>query len=1034
MARGRGRGARRAWAGLAVAVAVGAAAAGAASADRGLAAVRGDRSGLSDDERPEPRSTNDFSGVVAEIPANLREVLSDDERAGQREGTDLREGLAESWNAIADRESITARPLREESVLPGQELQRLVEGLADLESRQTGSPSDRESITVRPVTPGVKRETTTKEDKREFSTTTEDEREFSTTTEDEREPPSDAETFAYLEAGHNLFVELRETREGASAGGYLFSPAQEAESWLCKAYGSHDGQNHEDVAVEVVCMDPETKKELAAPGFKKSGPPSGWTEEELLAPENELACTSTGGQFVTRSCGLTYLKGDGFNFEDFTSKFDRTTQGFIIDTAGEICCGGQNMGKKIVESDLCALYSGRAAVAADEVDRSRKLYGNKCRKDDEDITKTLEGFWGGHGAYSREVVLSSTNQEICKAAGGSIELETCGSFIAYYTKSPDTKSPEEMKFALDEVAPVCCPPRSDDYPMFTLEQEKESYLCKTWGYHDNMKHSQNIMDVKCKGAFGEELECSNIDGMKCSAAEGFSQEELASPANMEACETAVGGFENTPGSRFTTNTCEMAYMDNKLFSFEKYLSIATGDNKDTMRGYLNYIAPTCCGQKPMAQSRMCEKYSRGFDDEVDRSEKVLSIECQKRKNGDDFDGIDAPGFTEFNAFAGGDNEAIDWGQVLSTENNDACLAAGGDRVEVLTCEKAERNLSMYLTTTDTLPENVEMYLELTRSLCCPQSPEAKEERKKEGIHTEKDSFVCSNYGFHDGRSHAATVFSVSCKVGDDEIECDDIPGFACDATTYSEAELLSEENKAICEAHTDGATFEHLTCGIIFSPFYEAAVKSNLEDNPESLAATVGYLGAMCCGQKPMGDTKLCQGGKGGLSDEEMMTKDIPNRIVSAQCEKKGENDDDKTIFNVPGSVGFASSELDFEAARGVSQKEVTSKENQQKCFEAGGDHVTVTTCAKAADYFVLLPPGSIPAIYYDPVLKLCCPANGRETVPPGGGNFKAGCNVAEAVMKAAKDSSVMGAPALRGPGLKDLGWNLDTCRAPHAQ
>ena len=94
---------------------------------------------------------------------------------------------------------------------------------------------------------------------------------------------------------------------------------------------------------------------------------------------------------------------------------------------------------------------------------------------------------------------------------------------------------------------------------------------------------------------------------------------------------------------------------------------------------------------------------------------------------------------------------------------------------------------------------------------------------------------------------------------------------------------------------------------------------------------------------------------------------------------------------------------------------------------------MSVTTCAKAADYFNLLPPGSIPAIYYDPLVKLCCPANGREAVPTSGGNFKsAGCSVAEAVMKAAKDSRVMGAPALRGPGVKELGWNLDSCRASH--
>ena len=960
--RGRGRGARRAWAGVAVAVAVGAAAAGAASADRGLAAIRSDRSGLSDDER---------AGLGLD----------------EREVTDSRGDLPETREGASDREF-----------------------------------------------------STTTVDEREFSTTTEDEREFSTTTEDEREPPSDAETYVYISTGDDLFKELRETREGASAGGYLFSPAQEAESWICQAYGSHDGQNHEDKAVEVVCLDPETMEDLAAPGFKKSGAPSGWTEEELLAPANELACASAGGAFVTHSCGLTYLAEDGFSFEDFTNKFDRRTQGVIIDITGEICCGGQNVGKKIAESDLCAVYSGRAAVAADEVDRSRKLYGNKCMKGEEDITKTLEGFWGGNGEYSREVVLSSTNQEICKAAGGTIELETCGSFNSYYQNAGYIDH-EAMKFALDEVAPLCCPPRSDDDPMFTLEQEKESYLCKTWGYHDNVKRSQNIMDVKCKGAFGEELECSDIDGMKCSAAEGFSQEELASPANKEVCDAAVGGFENTPGSKFTTNTCEMAYMDNKFFSFEKYLRTATGDNEDTMHGYLNYIAPTCCGKKPLAQSQMCGRYSRGFDDEVDRSEKVLNVECQKRKEGDDddFEDIDVPGFKAFSVYSGSDSEATDWGEVLSTENNDVCLAGGGDRVEVLTCEKAERHLSMYMSA-DSMPENVKMYLEMTQSHCCPQSPEAEEERKKDGVQTEKDSFVCSNYGFHDGRGHAATVFSVSCKVGDEEIDCEDIPGFACDATIYSEAELLSEENKAICEAHTDGATFEHLTCGVIFSPFWEASVKSSLEDNPDGLAATVGYLGSMCCGQKPMSDTKLCQGGKGGLSDEEMMTKDISNRLVSATCEKKGEtDDDDKTIFNVPGSVGFASSDLDFEAARGVSKKEVTSKENQQKCFEAGGDHVKVTTCAKAADYYNLLPPGSIPAIYYDPILKLCCPANGREAVgpPTSGGNFMspemgATCQVAKAVMKAAKDSRVMGAPALRGPGVKELGWNLDSCRASH--
>merc|ERR1711959_215913 len=212
--------------------------------------------------------------------------------------------------------------------------------------------------------------------------------------------------------------------------------------------------------------------------------------------------------------------------------------------------------------------------------------------------------------------------------------------------------------------------------MFTLEQEKESYMCKTYGYHDGVKRSQNIIDVQCKGAGGEDLECSNIPGMKCSAVEGFSQEELASPANKEACEAHIGGFENTPGSKFTTSICELAYMDIDFFSLKKYLESALeGENaKDSTRAYLMMMAPTCCGRKPVTQSAMCEKYSGGFDDGVDRSEKLLTVECQKL-NGTEYENFEnAPGFTAFSAFAGGREPDRD--QLLSTENRDACIAAG----------------------------------------------------------------------------------------------------------------------------------------------------------------------------------------------------------------------------------------------------------------------------------------------------------------------------------------------------------------------
>ena len=85
--------------------------------------------------------------------------------------------------------------------------------------------------------------------------------------------------------------------------------------------------------------------------------------------------------------------------------------------------------------------------------------------------------------------------------------------------------------------------------------------------------------------------------------------------------------------------------------------------------------------------------------------------------------------------------------------------------------------------------------------------------------------------------------------------------------------------------------------------------------------------------------------------------------------------------------------------------------------------------------------PGSLPEIYTKPLIERCCPASGPSGDTPHGDwdwgspgspgspskpNPK--CVVAQATMKAAEDSRVMGAPMVDGPGLSGLAWNLDVC------
>tara|TARA_B100000579_G_C22602477_1_gene743356 strand:- start:40 stop:837 length:798 start_codon:yes stop_codon:yes gene_type:complete len=207
--------------------------------------------------------------------------------------------------------------------------------------------------------------------------------------------------------------------------GPLVSVKDQATSWLCKAYGYHDGANHEDTFVAPRCLEPDGQDldAGAIPGFRFDS--SIWTPEEMNTAENKAACELYGGEYDTAGliCAAAYLDEEDFNFEKFakawTGGAEEQLQG-LLGVVAPTCCGA----KPLDDWRACQIWSGGAE--ADGVDRSRNIVSLECkvpegsegegedprrRLQEIDVTlnATLMGFETNVTVFSREELLSRAN-------------------------------------------------------------------------------------------------------------------------------------------------------------------------------------------------------------------------------------------------------------------------------------------------------------------------------------------------------------------------------------------------------------------------------------------------------------------------------------------------------------------------------------------------------------------------------------------------------------------------------------------------
>jgi len=529
-------------------------------------------------------------------------------------------------------------------------------------------------------------------------------------------------------------------------------------------------------------------------------------------------------------------------------------------------------------------------------------------------------------------------------------------------------------------------------PLFSVEKQTNSWLCKAHGFHDGTNRENTFVAPRCLKD-GQDMDVFNMPGFRFDSSI-YTPEELKeagenTDANKEACER-LGGEYHTLGS-----ICAAAYLDEEEFSFEKFVNFAAGDSKEQARRIVNAFAPACCGSKPLEKWPVCEVWSGAEGDGVDRSRNVVSLECLIGPEGDT---TDIKGnLTDFQS----DPRVVSREELLDPRNLGVCQSRGdGARVAISTCGNA-------MSQTEGVPEAylagaMPHIVSAVGDLCCPGEKQSEEkaaailEEMREGQSGPKheaESWLCQKYGYHDGKDRSSPdaespVISVKCRdsrLEDPEpVDCEKVKGMVCNTGVFGADRLGGVANKQACAQHFDGAgVLELETCSKMgVYNWYEDMFS---QQGDEAKAYVLGVYGPQCCGYKPK-DSDLSK-----MCDASPMTgppdgEDRSMNVVNVECVRKkpdGEKDESFTE-NVP---GFKYLRLGSPVESIYSMEEVLSQENLDACLAGGGTGFEVATCSLYAYYASMTGVDSEAGMYYLSLLApKCCTLSEEEKKRPKSG------------------------------------------------
>ena len=840
----------------------------------------------------------------------------------------------------------------------------------------------------------------------------------------------------------------------------LVSVKDQATSWICKAWGYHDGTNREDTFVAPRCLGPDGQDlDLnAIPGMRYDS--SIWTPEEMNTAENKAACELYGGEYDTAGsiCAATYLDEEDFSFEKFakawTGGAEEQLQG-MLGVIAPACCGA----KPLDDWRACQIWSGGAE--ADGVDRSRNVVSLEChvpegsevptsrpveesrrRLQETDVTlnATLMGFETNGTVVSREELLSRANFEKCEsfAEGARVEINACGPGRVDSASLPLSYMP----YVVPYVGKLCCPgeEQSADMQAATIaammedkpkgpEYEAESWLCREYGFHDGKDRSSPdgesvAVSVKCRDSRlgdidNEGVDCERVPGMVCETGV-FGAGRLAGAANKQACAEHFDG-----AGVVVVDTCSGSSQGLSPYDWiDENLEGQPPQFRDYMVGF---YGPKCCGAHPNNNlvTKMCDSSPlAGPPDGKDRSNKLVNVDCVKKalnsstgemEKDESFE-ENVPGFKYQRLHVPGQGTTHTKEELLSQENLDTCLAAGGTGFEFGTCA----TFAYYATMFDLNSEAGKGITAMVAPECCTLSEEEKN-RPKSGPEMEKASWLCQKWGHHDGTDHAGKIFGASCKAPDGtDFESDDIKGFKSNTLLYSGAELDSPANKAACEAHAEGATLELSSCDMLFTPYVESALSARPETEVQM---TVNMVGPACCGQSPLSEVSMCKDVDG---EERPLFGGLgvfdPETLVSVECvHQKGNGEENETLRDVP---GFKALNVLGGFFGEYSREELLGEKNEAACLAAGGDKVEAANCATMQAYLGMGFLGEDLEKYLPALRHACCGAPAPPTQAP--------CGILKSIVDTARRLSDAGAPKVRrnngggAPFVRQMG--LDYC------
>ena len=513
-------------------------------------------------------------------------------------------------------------------------------------------------------------------------------------------------------------------------------PKYEAESWLCREYGFHDGKdrsspNGESVAVSIKCRDSRLGDDdnegvdcervtgmVCETGVFGAGRLAGVANKQACAEHFDGA-----GVVVLDTCagngqGLSAYDWIDENFEEQRP----AARDYVLGFYGPKCCGANPNNNAITK--MCD--SSPLTGPPDGKDRSNKLVNVNCVKkalnastgefeNDESFEENVPGFKyqrlgvPGQPTHTKEELLSQENLDTCLAGGGTgFELGTCALYATYASMFDLNSAGGKGITAM--VAPECCTlsEEEENRPKSGPEMEKASWLCQKWGHHDGTNHTGKIFGASCKAPDGTEFESDDIKGFKSNTLM-YSGAELDSPANKAACEA------HDEGARFEMSTCDALFVENPIYSLEAAMSVRP---ESEVLGTVNMLGPVCCGQPPLSEFSMCKDVDGEgpFDPET-----LVSVECVHQKgNGEENETLrDVPGFKALNVLAGSFG-GYSREELLGEENEAACLAGGGDKVEAANCATMQAYQEFY----EGDRAELEQCLPALRHACCgaPAAP------------------------------------------------------------------------------------------------------------------------------------------------------------------------------------------------------------------------------------------------------------------------------------------------------------------------